>query len=336
MDVGKLPPELLARLLASVPLSDPRVLLGPRFGEDAALIDMGGSLLVAKTDPITFATDLIGWYAVQINANDVACMGARPRWFMATVLLPQHATSELAENIFHQIVSACEEMDVSLIGGHSEITYELQRPIVVGHMLGEVARERVIRTGGASPGDAVVLTKGIAIEGTAVLAREAAESLNAAGVSQETLARARDYLFSPGISIVGEARVACGAADIRSMHDPTEGGLATGLWEMAVAAQVGLDIDGNQIAILPECRAVCAALGLDPMGLLASGALLITLPAEEAPSLVSALEESGTVAQVIGKVTPQAEGLKLRNSTGVRSFPSFSRDELARYLSQFS
>ena len=334
MDVGKLPPELLERLLASVPSSDPRVLLGPRIGEDAALIDMGENVLVAKTDPITFATDLIGWYAVKINANDIACMGARPRWFMATVLLPQHATSELAENIFSQIVSACKEMDVSLVGGHSEVTYELQRPIVVGHMLGEVARERVIRTGGARPGDAVVLTKGIAIEGTAVLAREAAESLQAAGVSQETLARAKDYLFSPGISIVDEALAACGAANVRCMHDPTEGGLATGLWEMAVAARVGLDIDGDQVAVLPECRVVCAALGLDSMGLLASGALLITLPEEEAPHLVRTLEEGGTAAQVIGRVTPHSDGLKLRTSEGARSLPSFPRDELARYLSQ--
>ena len=336
MNVGKLPPDLLERLLSRVPINDPRVLLGPRVGEDAALIDMGDKALVVKTDPITFATDLIGWYAVQVNANDVACMGAHPQWFLATVLLPEGAAPELAESIFHQITSACQELDVTLVGGHSEITYQLQRPIVVGLMLGEVARERVIRTGGARPGDAVVLTKGIAIEGTALLAREAADALQTAGVSAETLAQARDYLFNPGISVVGEALAACGAFTVHCMHDPTEGGLATGLREVAQAAGVGLDIDAQSIPLLAECRAMCAALGLDPLGLLASGALLITLPEEEAPSLLQVLTEGGTAAQVIGCVTSPSEGLKLRTCGSIRDLPSFGRDELARYFSQTS
>lgn len=334
MNVGKLPPDLLERLLSSVPIRDPRVLLGPRLGEDAALIDMGDMALVVKTDPITFATDLIGWYAVHVNANDVACMGARPRWFLATVLLPERATSELAEGIFHQIVSACQGLDVTLVGGHSEVTYQLQRPIVVGQMLGEVARERVVRTAGALPGDAVVLTKGIAIEGTALLAREAADALQAAGVSPDTLGRAREYLFNPGISVVGEALAARDAFTVRCMHDPTEGGLATGLREIAQAAGVGLDIDAQSIPVLAESRAVCAALGLDPLGLLASGTLVITLPEEEAPSLLQVLAERGTTAQVIGRVTSPKEGLKLYTPDGTRDLPSFERDELARYLSQ--
>ncbi|MFC1935289.1 AIR synthase family protein [Chloroflexota bacterium] len=336
MDIGKVPPDLLERLLSSVPIRDPRVILGPRVGEDAALIDMGDKALVVKTDPITFATDLIGWYAVQVNANDVACMGAHPQWFLATVLLPEGAAPELAERIFHQIVSACQELDVTLVGGHSEVAYQLQRPIVVGQMLGEVARERVVRTGGARPGDAVVLTKGIAIEGTALLAREAADALQAAGVSPKTLAMARDYLFDPGISVVREALAACAAFTVRCMHDPTEGGLATGLREIAQAAEVGLDIDAQSVPLLAECRAVCAALGLDPMGLLASGALLITLPEEEASSLLRVLAKGGRVAQVIGRVTPPSEGLKLRTVDGIRDLPSFGRDELARYLSQAS
>ncbi len=336
MNVGKLPPNLLERLLASVPILDPRVLLGPRVGEDAAVIEMGEKALVAKTDPITFATDLIGWYAVHVNANDVACMGARPRWFLATVLLPEGAVPELVETIFQQIISACQELDITLVGGHTEVTYQLQRPIVVGQMLGEVARERVVRTGGARPGDAVVLTKGIAIEGTSLLARQATDALEAAGVSPESLARARDYLFNPGISVVSEALTACEAFTVHCMHDPTEGGLATGLREVAQAANVGLNIDGEHIPLLTECRDVCTALGLNPLGLLASGALLITLPEEQAPSLLQALAESGTSAQVIGRVTAPSEGLMLHTGEGIRDLPSFARDELARYLSQAS
>ncbi|MBI4339720.1 MAG: hydrogenase expression/formation protein [Chloroflexi bacterium] len=334
MDVGKLPHQLLARLLAQAPASDPRVLLGPRVGEDAALIDMGDRVLVAKTDPITFATDQIGWYAVQVNANDVACMGARSRWFLAAILLPEGATETLAEDIFSQIAAACRSLGVSLVGGHSEVTRQLGRPIVVGHMLGEVAKDKVVRTGGALPGDALLLTKGIAVEGTALLAREAADSLASAGVSPETIARARLLLTSPGISVVREALAAAEAFPIHSLHDPTEGGLATALREVAFAAGVGLEIDASAIPILPETREVCGALRLDPLGLLASGSLLIALPQAEAPALLATLEGEGVSATVIGRVTSASQGLRFRTEAGLVDLPQFPRDELARFLGQ--
>ena len=142
---GKLPAELLERLLAGVVRRDPRVLLGPALGEDAALIDMGDRVLVAKADPVTFATDRIGWYAVHVNANDVACTGARPAWFLATILLPEGATEALAEEVFAQIEAACGALGVTLVGGHTEVTYGLERPIVAGAMLAEVAPDRVVR-----------------------------------------------------------------------------------------------------------------------------------------------------------------------------------------------
>src|SRR3989337_4013021 len=131
MDVGKLPNDLLASLLSRVEPRDPRVIIGPGIGWDAAVIDTGGPrLLVAKTDPITFASDLIGWYAVHVNANDVACMGARPAWFLATVLLPEGAPLDLSEAVFGQVLEACDSLGVELVGGHTEFTYRLERPIV--------------------------------------------------------------------------------------------------------------------------------------------------------------------------------------------------------------
>ena len=235
MKPGKLPADLLRRLLASHPATDPRVLLGPSVGEDAAVLDMGGRALVVATDPITFTADLIGWCAVQVNANDVATRGAVPRWFMATVLLPKDASETLAENIFSQIADACSELGVSLIGGHTEITLGIDRPIVVGAMLGEAAPDRLVYTSGARPGDAILLTKGIAIEGTAILAREAPQALLDAGVGMATLENAGAYLSTQGIGITREALAAVGAAPVHAMHDPTEGGLATALSEMAEA-----------------------------------------------------------------------------------------------------
>ncbi len=334
MNIGKLPPDLLERLLADIPVRDPRVLLGGRIGEDAAVIDMGHKALVAKTDPITFATDLIGWYAVQVNANDVACMGARPRWFLATMLLPEKSPPELAESIFNQITSACGAMDITLVGGHSEVTSGLTRPIVVGQMLGEVERERIVQTSGAIPGDAVVLTKGIAIEGTAILAREAQEALRRAGTPDDTINTAADLLFNPGISVVDEALAACEAVQVHSMHDPTEGGLATALREIALAARVGIEVDADSIHTFPVCSAICDALGLDPLGLLASGALLITLSEDQVPVLMEAMDAMNCPARVIGRTTDYAWGLKLRTDMDTIDLPIFERDELARYLSQ--
>lgn len=145
--VGKLPMEVLARQLNRNRIFDKRVVVGPAIGEDAAVIDTGGPrYLIAKTDPITFTIDRIGWYAVHINANDIAAMGGQPKWFLATLLLPEGETGERdVEKIFDQIMETCQSLGISLIGGHTEITYDLHRPIVVGQMLGEVEREKLIR-----------------------------------------------------------------------------------------------------------------------------------------------------------------------------------------------
>ena len=215
MQAGKLPLELLSELLADVVIEDPRVVLGPRPGEDAALIDFGDNYLVAKTDPVTFATELIGWYLVQVNANDLAVMGATPRWLMATLLLPEGTAPDEVRDIFHQLREACGALGITLVGGHTEVTYDLPRPIAVGAMLGEVTKERVVLTSGATPGDAIVLTKGIAVEGTALLAREAEKELLEAGLSPPIIERAKELLFLPGISVVAEAAI--GAS-----HRPSE------------------------------------------------------------------------------------------------------------------
>ena len=324
--------ELLSRLLSDIDVRDPRVALGARAGEDAALIDMGDRYLVAKTDPITFATDLIGWYLVQVNSNDLATMGATPRWLMATLLLPEGATEEQTEAIFTQLLEACGSLGITLIGGHTEITYDLPRPIAVGALLGEVAKDRVVLSSGARVGDSIVLTQGIAIEGTSILAREAEEALIVGGVSQSVIERAKAFLFTPGISVAKAAAIACDTTDVHAMHDPTEGGVATALMELATAAGVGLTVEVERIPILSECQAICDALSLDPLGLIASGALLATLPPADAERLAVALGEKGIPASVIGRITPKSEGLRLISGGVERPLPTFERDELARFL----
>ena len=331
LPTGKLPPEMLDRLLARHSRPDPRVVLGPRAGEDAAIIDMGDRYLVAKTDPITFATDEIGWYAVNVNANDVACCGAVPKWFLATLLLPEQRTGPaLVERIFDQIAKACAVLDVTLCGGHTEISYGLDRPIVVGQMLGEVAPGAHLTTSGARAGDALILTKGIAVEGTAIIASEKRAEL-ADKMSAAELDRCAAMLHEPGISVVPDAACAIAAGGVHALHDPTEGGVATGLWELARAAEVGVRVEEHALPVLEPCRALCRHFGLDPLGLIASGALLIAAAPAAAEGIVAALRGIGVAAWRIGEVVARAEGCVLVDASGrTRTLPYFWRDEIAR------
>ena len=332
MEIGKFPASFLEKLLAKNQIQDPAVVLGPLVGEDAAAMKVGEGLVVAASDPVTFATDQIGWYAVQVNANDVACSGATPRWFLATLLVPEGFSEPEGEAIFDQILQACGAVGAVLVGGHSEVTYGIDRPIVLGTMLGEVEADKLIRTGGAEEGDSIVLSKGIAIEGTAILARERAEALRQGGAPADTIKNAASLLDTPGISVLIDARTACSTVRLHSMHDVTEGGLATGLQEMARASGLGLAIEEGSVPILPESQAVCQALGLDPLGLLASGALLVTLEAGEVPALLAAWERENINGFEIGQMLAPDEGLILIGAQGEGPLPQFSRDELARYL----
>ena len=303
----------------------------PGIGKDATVISFADRYLVAKTDPITLATDQIGWYVVHINANDVAAMGGIPRWFLATLLLPEGKTGpEQVEVTFAQISGACQEVGVVLCGGHTEITHGLERPIIVGQMLGEVEKEKLVIPERIRPGDEVLMTKGIAVEGTAILARERRELRERFG--EDWVKRCRNFLRVPGISIVREARIANEAAEVHAMHDPTEGGLATGLHELACAARVGMLVERGKIVVLPETALLCKELQLDPLGLIASGALLIVAPSGHSARILSALEAEGIPVSVIGKIWEKEKGVKLMHEGRVEDLPFFSRDELARFM----
>jgi hydrogenase expression/formation protein HypE len=331
LPAGKLPGELLDRLLRQLGGDDKRLVVGPRTGEDAAVIEMGDHFLIAKSDPITFATGEIGWYAVNVNANDVAMMGGTPRWFLATLLLPAgKATAQMAEAIFGQLREACAALGVTLAGGHTEITHQLDRPLLCGTMLGEVAHDRLITTAGAQVGDSVVLVKCVPIEGTALMALERADYLAGRGYERTFVERAQRYLHDPGISVVAPARLACDHYSIHSMHDPTEGGVATGLTEIARAAGVGLQIALDRIPIAPEGARLCAEFGLDPLGTIASGAILLTLPANQAEALRATLAKAGYPSSVIGSVMPSGYGCQATRNENPAPWPTFSVDEITR------
>jgi len=331
LPLGKLSFDILERLLEKYPgVPDERLIVGPKVGEDAAIIDFSDRYLVAKTDPITFAMDEIGWYAVHINANDVAIRGAKPRWFQSAILLPDGgATEGLAEEIFGQISRACRELGVTIVGGHTEITYALDRPIVVGSMLGEVEKGKLVTTSGAKPGDDILLTKGIVIEGTAIIAREKQEDLRKRGYDEDFIRRCMDYLTEPGISVVKDALLA-NHFHIHAMHDPTEGGLATGLYEMARASGVGMFIYGDEIDLLPDSKTLCAEFGLIPLGTITSGSLILAADPENGQRVLEAYANSGIKASVIGRVEEKSFGMKILKDGRMDDLKWSEQDEITR------
>jgi hydrogenase maturation factor len=331
MRSGKLPPGQLDQLIARLSPRDARVVIGPRLGEDAGVVALEGATLVVTTDPVTFVSGDAAWYAVHVNANDVAAMGADPLWLAVTVLLPVTADDAAVEAVFVDLDRACTELGIAVITGHTEATQAVTRPVIVGTMIGLTGSEGAISSGGAQPGDAVLLAGPIAVEGTAALATEAVGPLRLAGVSEQTLARAADFLRRPGISVVKAARVLRRSARPHALHDATEGGVATALREVAAASGAGMRILADRLPVLPETLEICRALALDPLGLIASGCLVAALDRAEVAAATETLETEGIAAAVVGEIT-SAPQIVLRRNRFDRAMPEFERDELARYF----
>jgi len=327
---GKLPADFLESCLSKIPLVDPRVLVSGRIGEDAAVIQFGDRFLLAKSDPITFAADRPGWYAVQVNANDIAVMGGECRWFLATLLLAEGSTDEKsAASVFDDIAAACRELNVQLVGGHTEVTPGLDRTIVAGTMLGEVSRENFYSKDRIREGDLLLLTKALAVEGTSLLAREFGRRLEEKFPSS-VVTRAANFLYQPGISVVREARIAMNAGRVQAMHDPTEGGLATALSELAARSNKGIVLDLGAVPLYRETEEFCTFFGLDPLGLIASGSLLIACAPESSQDIIVALRAEGIPCAQIGKVVGQEEGLSMIDKGERKPLRLFKRDEICR------
>ena len=331
LPLGKLPYDLLGRMLGIYArVTDPRVVIGPKPGEDAAVIDFPDRYLVAKTDPITFAADEIGWYAVQVNANDIATKGAEPKWFQASILLPENKTTAvLVETIFRQIHDACGELGIEVVGGHTEISHSLDRPIVVGNMLGEVAKDKLVSTSGAKPGDDVILTKGIVIEGTSIIAREKDAELKKRGYDGDFIERCRNVLRNPGLSVMKDALLA-NRYEVHAMHDPTEGGLAAGLYELALASETGLYIEKERIPVSEESQTLCREFGLEPLGTITSGTLIIAAPKESSGKIISLLGDNGIAACVIGEVKERGFGVMITSEGKSHTLAFSPRDEITK------
>jgi hydrogenase expression/formation protein HypE len=322
---GKLPVALLAELLGGLPPLPADVLVGPAPGEDACALAVGGAVLVAATDPITLTGAEAGRLAVLVNANDVAVMGAAPRWFLAAILLPTGSTAGDVHALFASVTGALAEVGAALVGGHTEVTPAVRHAVVVGQMLGTAAGGRVVTTGGARPGDVLVQVGAVPVEGAAVLAAEAGDRL--ATLDPDVRRAAAAAVDDPGISVVDPA-LAAAHLGATAMHDPTEGGLAAALDELARASATSVRVDSKAVAWFDPGVAVCRALGADPWATLASGCLLATFPADDAAAAVATLGAGGRPAAVIGGIHAGPAGVWVDGAP----LDAPARDEVARVL----
>lgn len=329
LQIGKIDPDILGKLISDYTHKEDRVLIGAGIGEDAAIIDMGSSYLVAKTDPITHVTSEIGHYAVNINANDIAAMGGKPMWFLATILMPAASSADELKCIFSQLSESCKELGISYCGGHTEVTHSVNNPVVIGHMLGEVGRDNLKPTSEARLGDDLIMTKSSAIEATAIIALEKEKELRG-HLGNKLLARAKNYLYNPGISVVKEASVVSSIKEVHALHDPTEGGIATGIFEMATASDLGVEVHYDKIPISEETLKLCESYHVDPLGTFASGSLLIAVSPSVSEDVISRLSAVGITAARIGVMMPREEGMRLIRNGENLPLPVYHQDEISK------
>lgn len=310
-EIGKIPPEILERIVMN-PMMASRVkredvLVRPATGEDCSAIDLGGEICILSTDPITGAAKDVGYLAVQINCNDIYSAGAEPMGVLLTVLLPPESTEELLEEIMAGALRAAEERNIEILGGHTEVTDAVCKPLISAAVIGKTRGRKMICTGGAEAGQDVVMTKWAATEGTAILAKDWEEGLRAY-LSEEELQEALD--MNRFLSVGKESEIAFqhGAT---AMHDATEGGILGAVWEVAECSGLGVEVFADAIPMKEVTKKICAAMGIDPLRLISSGTMIIGT--ENGEGLVNALQAEGIEAAVIGRLT---EGEKLLTQNG--------------------
>jgi len=321
---GKVPPRILTEVVfKALGVKRTDVILGPALGEDGALMKIGDRVVVSSMDPITGAVERIGWLAVNINANDIATFGVSPIFFSSCILLPEDSGEEPIRTICGQMDLAAKRLGIAIVGGHCEVTPELPRPIVIGCCMGVAEVGRYVTSSGSKPGDMLILTKGAGIEGTAILADERRNQLvKRVG---EPLVKSAEAFYDK-ISVVEEAILAFKTGGVTAMHDPTEGGVAGGIHELADAACLGVRVFEDKIPIDVETSQICSIFRIDPLQLISSGALLISADGGCADNIAGNILDHGIKASVIGEFFSDPERRVLIRKDG-------SKEDLVRPVS---
>lgn len=290
---GKIPVDILNRtVLGMRGRQSSDVLQGPEAGLDFGVVKLRKGFLVVSADPITGISEEVGRYAVKVSANDVATSGNRPQFAESVVLLPEGSSSSDLKKIALQIHEAAVDSGIAILGGHTEVTPGLRRPIVVITVFSVV--DSYVTSGGAKDGDSILMTKTAGIEGTAELAKE--RKFGPGAISLSTLRSARGLIEK--IDIADEAVAAYGTGHVHAMHDCTEGGVVGAVFEMSLASGLGFVLDEASVPVAPETREICGELSVDPLRLIGSGSLLIAVQEGKEDEVEKALRPLCRVTKV--------------------------------------
>ena len=325
LKIGKVPESVLKRsIIKQIKTKRDEILIGAGVGEDCAAIEIGDDeIFVTSTDPITGTSHDIGTLSVHVTANDIASSGAEVIGVMLSVLLPEGTEEADLKCIMQQVEEVCAKLNIQTVGGHTEVTSVVNQPVITTTGIGKVKRDKLITTSGAKPGDDVVVTKWIGLEGTSIIAKEKEEELSRK-LAPSLIETAKG--FSEYLSVVPDARIAV-SVGVSAMHDVTEGGIFGALWEIAEGSGCGLEIDLLDIPVRQETVEICEVFGINPYCLVSSGSMLITTP--DGQGVVRSLKAAGINAAVIGKVTKGNDRI-LRNGDEKRFLEPPKTDELYR------
>jgi len=330
LPLGKLPAPILEKVLSQIPILDDQVFIGPGTGLDCAVIDIGDQYMVVKSDPISLTAENIGLYAVDINVNDISTTGADPKWMTVTLLLPENQTNQLiVEDIFSQLIQRTQKFGITIIGGHTEITKGISNPILSATIVGLVDKDKLITPKGVQIGDKIFVTKEIPIETISILANDFSDSLEH-HLSKDELEFAKSYLHQPGISIFQEAKIIRFGFGVTAMHDPTEGGLASALWELSIASNKILQIDINKIPIAKLSQKICGIFAINPLNSISSGSLLFTASPQKTDEIIAVLTQNGIQVTEIGHVSNEGIGVHKINNNKDELLPRPDRDEITK------
>ncbi|MEM1701119.1 MAG: AIR synthase family protein [Desulfurococcaceae archaeon] len=309
---GKLEWTLMQELISLIPTDDIDLLIGPMQGEDAAIIRLRDGFLVAHVDPITTAVEHIGYLAVHVAANDIAVRGVEPKWFMPTILLPSNISFDDVKRIFGDMKKALEEIKGVIIGGHTEISPNINRPLISMTSIGYTLLPPIL-TRNAKPGDYVYIVGRVGGEGTGIIAWDFEEKLLQYGVEKKTIETAKNYVYD--ISIV---KVALSIRDfVNTMHDATEGGILQAIREIAVASKTRIKVWRDKIMIEQPVAKITSALKIDPLKLLSSGCIVATVPPANTQEFENALNQLNKQYSKIGVVEKGAGEVILISDTSV-------------------
>lgn len=332
LKLGKVPPSILERyVLSRIGAKREDVILGPSHGEDAAIIRVADQLLAVASDPVSGAVERVGWLSVHVATNDIATRGVRPSWFLSCIMLPENSEEQILDNISQQIDEAARLLGVGIIGGHTEVTPSLKHPLIMGTAIGLIKDGRYVTCSNAKPEGKIILTKGAGIEGTAILATDRVSHLTKFG--DPFIKKSQSYFNK--ISVVDDALTAFNYGGVYSMHDPTEGGIAGGLHELADASNLGFKVYEEKIIINYETSQICRYFEIDPLNLISSGSLLIVSDKMKTKDILKKLHGKGIRASTIGEMSENVENRVIVRKDGYKEdLPRPITDDLWKALSK--